>query len=961
MLAAGTSLGPYRILAPLGAGGMGEVYRALDTRLARHVAIKVVASRFAPSPEARARFEREARTISQLTHPHICTLYDVGREGDTDYLVMELLEGETLARRLHRGPLPAADVLRLGCEIASALDRAHGAGVVHRDLKPGNVMLTPAGAKLMDFGLAVRFAASPPSASLTESPTVSGPLTAEGATLGTPQYMSPEQLDGRPLDARSDIFAFGSVLFEMATGRPAFSGDGRASLIAAIMTGEPASLADAATGMPTGFERVLRRCLAKDADERWQDGGQVARELEGLRERSAGAARRPPEPGPGSRRRTSAGARFAMVVALLAAVAAVAYRVPLTRLLRGAPIEPFRRQWILVADFEGPAAEPELAGAAREMVCSLLDQSNVVVTLSRDQVRQALRVAGRPDTSRVGPEVARELAQRNAVRAIVEGRIDHLGAGYPVTLRVRDAERDTLIATVSGAAAAEADLVPALSRLASRLCATLSRRRGAIVATREPIVAPTPSFAAYRKFSEGVAAAASGDPEGAIAACREAIAIDPDFARAYFTKGVAFLNAFRYDSAEVAFEAAWSRNRRLSEPDRIRLEATMARFDGDEERALACCDRLIADDATASVGLHNRTIVLFDLGRFDEIPECERESITRSPVAPAQFMIMSMAMGLIRVGRFAEAGPWLSRLSGAYALQVPLYVAQAEGRWDRADSLARALLRTPDAGDGPRRAAQDIVTSEAAARGELSIAEGPLIAGVEEWRREYPLQPSDAVRSLALLSWTLGTRMPDVRVSVPPGTPAQTLLTHALVAATLGDTAGARRLLGRARARPRAELLRQGASPEVIQAMIASRAGRWDEVVRVLEPTARLPIERGFAPFGAGRAWPRWLIADAFERSGRPDSAACYFELLLPEHQPLFYNDDPASRRSLVSLAHYRLVRLYARMGRRAAAERHLRELEATLTHPDPSLRRWIPDARAAVAAMEPGGAATRR
>jgi serine/threonine protein kinase len=228
-LHAGTRLGPYEIVAPLGAGGMGEVYRAKDTRLGREVAVKVLPSHLSASSEVRARFEREARTISGLNHPHICTLHDVGREGDTDYLVMELVEGETLAQRLAKGALPTADVLRLGAQVADALDRAHRAGVIHRDLKPGNVMLTKSGAKLMDFGLAraVGLAGPPGSASMatmTHSPTMAAPLTAEGTILGTFQYMSPEQLEGVEADARSDLWALGCVLYEMATGKRVTSG-----------------------------------------------------------------------------------------------------------------------------------------------------------------------------------------------------------------------------------------------------------------------------------------------------------------------------------------------------------------------------------------------------------------------------------------------------------------------------------------------------------------------------------------------------------------------------------------------------------------------------------------------------------------------------------------------------------------------------------------------------------------
>src|SRR5215471_15643568 len=222
-LSAGTRLGPYEILAPIGAGGMGEVYRAKDTRLERDVAIKVLPEHLATSEEIRQRFEREAKTISQFSHPHICALYDVGREGETEFLVMEYLEGESLADRLGKGPLPTEQTLRFGIEIADALGKAHRQGIVHRDLKPGNVMLTKSGVKLLDFGLAKAVEATPKPSGMTALPTVaSSPLTQEGTILGTFQYMAPEQLEGKESDARTDIFAFGAVLYEMATGKKAF-------------------------------------------------------------------------------------------------------------------------------------------------------------------------------------------------------------------------------------------------------------------------------------------------------------------------------------------------------------------------------------------------------------------------------------------------------------------------------------------------------------------------------------------------------------------------------------------------------------------------------------------------------------------------------------------------------------------------------------------------------------------
>jgi Tol biopolymer transport system component len=288
-LTAGSKLGPYEIVAPLGAGGMGEVYRARDPRLGREVAIKVLPAHLSEHPEVRARFEREARTVSSLNHPHICVIHDVGRDGATDYLVMELVEGETLTQRLERGALPTAEVLRIGGQIADALDKAHRAGVVHRDLKPGNVMLTRAGAKLMDFGLArstglIAAGGSGSKLGVSQSPTVAAPLTAEGSIIGTFQYMSPEQLEGRETDARGDLWALGCVLYEMATGKRAFEGRSQASLIGAIMNHEPAPIAQVAPMAPPALDRLVRHLLAKDPEERIQSAHDVKLQLASMAE-----------------------------------------------------------------------------------------------------------------------------------------------------------------------------------------------------------------------------------------------------------------------------------------------------------------------------------------------------------------------------------------------------------------------------------------------------------------------------------------------------------------------------------------------------------------------------------------------------------------------------------------------------------------------------------------------------
>jgi len=282
-LAPGTPLGPYEIGAPLGAGGMGEVYRARDTRLERTVAIKILPAQFSSDLVRKQRFEREAKTISNLNHPHICVLHDIGHQGGIDYLVMECVEGETLAKRLEKGPLPLEQVLKLGAQIADALDKAHRGGVVHRDLKPANIMLTSTGAKLLDFGLAKSVAPLASLATLTAAKQES-PVTEHGTIVGTFQYMSPEQVEGKEVDGRSDIFSLGAVLYEMVTQKKAFEGKSQLSVASAILEKEPTPIGTVKPMTPAALEHTIKKCLTKNPEERWQSARDLADELRWIME-----------------------------------------------------------------------------------------------------------------------------------------------------------------------------------------------------------------------------------------------------------------------------------------------------------------------------------------------------------------------------------------------------------------------------------------------------------------------------------------------------------------------------------------------------------------------------------------------------------------------------------------------------------------------------------------------------
>ena len=352
-LSPGTTLGPYEIQSQLGAGGMGEVYKATDTRLDRTVAIKVLLAHVADDPDLKQRFEREAKTISSLNHPHICTLHDIGEQDGIDYLVMEYLEGETLAARLTKGALPLDQALRYGVEIADALDKAHRKGITHRDLKPGNIMITKAGTKLLDFGLAELREPKAAVISPSERETRRASLTGEGTILGTLQYMAPEQLEGKDADARTDIFAFGSIVYEMITGKEAFTGESQASLIAAILDSQPTPMSTLQPMSPPALDRVVRKCLGKDPEDRWQDVRDATDELKWVAEAGSQAGLAVPAAGP-PRGQSRLAWGVAAVVTVLAVALAVAY-------LNRAPAETATSRFSVLAEagvVRGPALSP---------------------------------------------------------------------------------------------------------------------------------------------------------------------------------------------------------------------------------------------------------------------------------------------------------------------------------------------------------------------------------------------------------------------------------------------------------------------------------------------------------------------------------------------------------------------------------------------------------------------------
>jgi eukaryotic-like serine/threonine-protein kinase len=494
MPSSGTLLGPYRVEGKLGEGGMGEVFRAVDTRLGRAVAIKIAREQFS------ARFEREARAISSMNHPNICTLHDVG----PNYLVMELVEGETLAARLRNGPMPADMVLAYGAQILAALAEAHEKGIVHRDLKPGNVMLTKTAAKVLDFGLA----------------TFEGDasLTGERMVMGTPAYMAPEQREGKPADARTDLYAFGCVLYEMLTG---------------------AAVAFRRRRIPSRkLERIVSRCLEEDPGRRWQSAAALQQELTAIT-----PARR--------------GTRAAIEAP------AASFHLHRAPKLTG-------RETIVLAHFDNNTGEPVFDQILRQGMTVQLQQSPFLALVSDQQISQALRFMNRPPDTRLTSDVAREICERTGSAAVLDGSIAALGSQYVLWVRARNSRTGDVLAEEQAQAAGKEDVLNALTRIAIQIRARLGESLATIQEHSTPLEqATTSSLEALKAYSTFRSAMHVQGPSAAIQHLQRAIAIDPQFAMAYADLSITYWNMGQTDLSAEYTRKAYELRDRVSDRERL--------------------------------------------------------------------------------------------------------------------------------------------------------------------------------------------------------------------------------------------------------------------------------------------------------------------------------------------------------------------------------------------------------